>query len=120
LRSEVVNTQRGCSIKNPNKPQFITLIGDQIYADATAGFLDPTAKFDRFVQPYYRLYENQHVRSVLRALPLFAMLDDHELSDNWEPVTNNPAKQIELDETRTAGVTWRSCRFKHTETRRQA
>jgi len=90
--------------KLPNKPQFITLIGDQIYADATAGFLDPTAKFDRFVQPYYRLYENQHVRSVLRALPLFAMLDDHELSDNWEPVTNNPAKQIELDETRTAGV----------------
>lgn len=80
------------------------MIGDQIYAYATAGFLSPTAKLDRFVQSYYRLYENLHVRSVLRALPLFAMLNDHELSDNLEPVTNNPAKRIELDETRTAEV----------------
>ncbi len=89
---------------SPTKPQFLALIGDQIYADATAGFLDPTTKFDRFVQPYYQLYKNQEVRSVLRRLPLFAMLDDHELSDNWEPVTNNAEKQQELDETLRAGV----------------
>ena len=87
-----------------HKPQFIALIGDQIYADATAGFLDPKAKFDRFVQPYYRLYKNHHVRTALRKLPMFAMLDDHELSDNWEPVLNNPPKQNELSETRKAGV----------------
>ncbi len=86
------------------KPQFLALIGDQIYADATAGFLDPITKFDRFVQPYYQLYKNKNVRSVLRRLPLFAMLDDHELSDNWEPLTNNVKKQRELDETLRAGV----------------
>ncbi|MFT6408128.1 MAG: choline dehydrogenase-like flavoprotein/pimeloyl-ACP methyl ester carboxylesterase [Arenicella sp.] len=90
--------------KQTNKPEFIALLGDQIYADATAGFLDPSSKFDQFVMPYYRLYENQHVRSVLRKLPLYAMLDDHELSDNWEPVTNNPRRQKVLAETLDIGV----------------
>ncbi len=86
------------------KPEFIALVGDQIYADATAGLLDPTTKFDRFVLPYYRLFENEHVRRVLRKLPLYAMLDDHELVDNWEPVSNNPERRRELDETLSIGV----------------
>jgi len=73
------------------RPDFIALLGDQIYADATAGFLDPSAKFDKFVQPYYRLYENTHVRTVLRKVPIFAMLDDHEICDNWEPLANPKA-----------------------------
>jgi len=87
-----------------SRPSFVALVGDQIYADATAGFLDPSTKFDQFVLPYYRLYENQHVRSVLRKVPLYAMLDDHELSDNWEPVINNPTRQTELNETLSVGV----------------
>jgi cholesterol oxidase len=91
--------------KPANTPEFLALLGDQIYADATAGFFDPSTKFDQFVAPYYRLYENQHVRSVLRKLPLYAMLDDHELSDNWEPVSNNPRLQKVLDETIDIGVT---------------
>ncbi|MFT6098010.1 MAG: choline dehydrogenase-like flavoprotein/pimeloyl-ACP methyl ester carboxylesterase [Arenicella sp.] len=86
------------------RPEFVALLGDQIYADATAGFLDPSTRFDQFVIPYFRLYENPHVRSVLRKLPLYAMLDDHELCDNWEPVINNPNRQLELDNTLKNGV----------------
>ncbi len=83
---------------------FIALVGDQIYADATAGFLDPSTKFDLYELPYYRLYENKHVRSVLRKLPVYAMLDDHELTENWEPVTNDIERQEELDEAYSCGV----------------
>ncbi|MBL4674057.1 MAG: alkaline phosphatase D family protein [Arenicella sp.] len=90
--------------RQTEKPEFVALLGDQIYADATAGFLDPSSKFDQFVMPYFRLYENPHVRSVLRKLPLYAMLDDHELCDNWEPVISNPGRQLELDNTLESGV----------------
>jgi len=93
--------------KQSPKPDFIALLGDQIYADATAGFLDPSAKFDKFVQPYYRLYENTHVRSVLRKIPLYAMLDDHEICDNWEPLANpkiNAERHAVLDRELSSGV----------------
>jgi choline dehydrogenase-like flavoprotein len=91
------------SKQNP-KPEFVALLGDQIYADATAGFLGPSNRFDQLVMPYYRLYENVHVRSVLRKIPLYAMLDDHELSDNWEPVTNSISQQRVLKDTFDIGV----------------
>lgn len=67
------------------KPSLLLLLGDQIYADATAGLFDPSALDDRHVRPYEKLLGNEHVRSVLR-LPVACMLDDHEIEDNWEPV----------------------------------
>jgi hypothetical protein len=87
-----------------NKPQFLTLVGDQIYADATAGLLDPSTKFDRYSMPYLRLYEHKHVRSVLRKLPSYNMLDDHEIIDNWEPVVNNDDCTQALETARDSGV----------------
>ncbi|WP_193615728.1 alkaline phosphatase D family protein [Massilia sp. YMA4] len=68
------------------KPDFLVLLGDQIYADATAGLFDPSALDDRHVRPYEKLLGNEDVRKVLR-LRVACMLDDHEIEDNWEPVT---------------------------------
>lgn len=65
-------------------PEFLLLMGDQIYADATAGLFDPTNLDDRYVRPYEKLFGNGAVKSVLRRLPAFMMLDDHEITDNWE------------------------------------
>jgi phosphodiesterase/alkaline phosphatase D-like protein len=79
-------------------------MGDQIYADATAGLLDPSTKFDRYSMPYLHLYEQQHVRSVLRKLPSYNMLDDHEIIDNWEPVINNDDRAQALKNARDSGV----------------
>ena len=90
--------------QHSNKPQFLTLMGDQIYADATAGLLDPSTKFDRYSMPYLHLYEQQHVRSVLRKLPSYNMLDDHEIIDNWEPVINNDDRAQALKNARDSGV----------------
>lgn len=66
-------------------PSFALLLGDQIYADATAGVFDPKDKDDRYHQPYRRLYAQAEVQAVTRRLPIYSMLDDHELHDNFEP-----------------------------------
>ncbi|MEM1154337.1 MAG: alpha/beta fold hydrolase [Pseudomonadota bacterium] len=70
-------------------PRFMVLTGDQIYVDATAGLFDPTALDERLVQPYQRWLSTNAVRHVTRRLPLYAMLDDHEINDNWQPPTEN-------------------------------
>lgn len=66
------------------RPQCLLLVGDQIYVDGTAGLFDPSSLFDRFVRPYEILYRLDAVRDVLRRLPVFMMLDDHEILDNFE------------------------------------
>lgn len=62
------------------------LVGDQVYIDATAGLMDPKDRFDRFTTPYLNLFSQRHVRSVFRNSPIYTMLDDHELIDNWQPL----------------------------------
>ena len=45
------------------------LIGDQIYADATAGLLDPASWRDRFEQRHRDALSGEHIRDVLRSVP---------------------------------------------------
>jgi hypothetical protein len=71
------------------RPKCLLLLGDQIYVDATAGLFDPTSKYDRFELPYERLLRIAPLRQVLRRLPTYTMLDDHEIEDNWEPVAGD-------------------------------
>lgn len=68
-------------------PDLIVLTGDQIYADATAGLFDPAHRDDRFRKPYETLLSNCHVRDALRRTPMVATLDDHEIDENWEPIS---------------------------------
>ncbi|OUS27030.1 hypothetical protein A9Q99_17660 [Gammaproteobacteria bacterium 45_16_T64] len=65
-------------------PQFIILMGDQVYTDASAGLFDPTDQYDRYTLPYHKWLSQPHVKSVLRRLPSYMMLDDHEIIDNWD------------------------------------
>ncbi|CAA6821359.1 MAG: Unknown protein [uncultured Thiotrichaceae bacterium] len=69
-----------------NKPDLLLLMGDQVYTDPTAGLFDPRSNADRFIQPYKRWLSNRFVRDVCRQLPMYSMLDDHEIVDNWEPI----------------------------------
>jgi len=68
------------------RPECVLLVGDQIYADATAGLFDPTTLYDRFELPYERLLRIAPLRRIQRRVPTYTMLDDHEIEDNWEPV----------------------------------
>jgi cholesterol oxidase len=84
-------------LDDPSKaaPQALILCGDQIYTDATAGLFDPTAQLDdHYRRSYERWLCQGPVRQVMRRLPLIAMLDDHEIHDNWEPLSPD------LNETR--------------------
>ena len=80
-----------------NQPEFVLLMGDQIYVDATAGLFDPLAKYDRYIRPYKRFYSHPQVRSVLRRLPSYTMLDDHEIINDWEMPEDAAHRQLYND-----------------------
>lgn len=74
-------------------PRFAILTGDQIYADASAGLFDPSVKRGRFELPYHVWLRFPYVRGVLRQLPSFMVLDDHEINDNWESIPGDSANK---------------------------
>jgi choline dehydrogenase-like flavoprotein/phosphodiesterase/alkaline phosphatase D-like protein/pimeloyl-ACP methyl ester carboxylesterase len=67
------------------RPELLLLVGDQVYVDATAGLFDPSALDDRYRRPYEKLLGVESLRSLVRRVPTYMMLDDHEIDDNWEP-----------------------------------
>jgi choline dehydrogenase-like flavoprotein len=69
----------------PHRPALLLLVGDQIYADATAGVFDPKSARERFYESYHEAWTAPNARAVLRQLPTYMMMDDHEVADNWSP-----------------------------------
>ena len=78
------------------RPSCVLLLGDQVYLDATAGLFDPTAVYDKYRQPYERLFRMKALRQVLRRIPAHMMLDDHEIEDNWEPIDRDTKNEQKL------------------------
>lgn len=64
--------------------QMALMVGDQIYADATAGLVDPTRADELYELPHERAFRQTGMRAVMQRMPVFMMLDDHELFDNWQ------------------------------------
>ncbi|HZP13682.1 MAG TPA: alkaline phosphatase D family protein [Nevskiaceae bacterium] len=71
------------------RPSLLVLTGDQVYIDASAGLFDPTQRDDRYGKPYEAWLRNRHVAEVVRRVPVLTMLDDHEIEDNWEPMSEH-------------------------------
>lgn len=67
------------------EPAALFLIGDQIYADATAGAFDPKDRRERFYDAYREAWTAKNAQCVLSRLPVYMMMDDHEAGDNWHP-----------------------------------
>lgn len=65
--------------------EFLLLAGDQVYVDATAGLFDPTVLDDRYQGAYEKLFSIKSFRSLIRRIPTYMILDDHEITDDWEP-----------------------------------
>ena len=82
------------------QPSLLLLVGDQIYADATAGMFDPKTRRERFNDSYREAWSAPKAREVLRRIPTYMMLDDHEVADNWHPDDRFPD-----DSTRNWGET---------------
>jgi PhoD-like phosphatase len=68
-----------------NRPSALFLIGDQIYADATAGIFDPKSRRERFYEAYREAWTAPNARDVLSRLPVYMMMDDHEAGNDWHP-----------------------------------
>ena len=92
--------------KDAPKADMLLLMGDQVYVDATAGLFDPQSVDERYEWPYRKLYSNRHVRKVLRQLPVYCMLDDHEIENNWGPlrIDHDPARIERNDHLKDLGV----------------
>jgi cholesterol oxidase len=90
-------------------PDLALLVGDQIYADATAGLLDATRRDERYDAPHERALRLPGMRALLRSAPVLTLPDDHELVDNWEPLATpaqqaRPRAHAERDKARNDGM----------------
>ena len=77
--ADLVETQ------SEQSPETLILLGDQIYADASAGLFDPLDSDDRYRSPHEKFFANLHVDRVARNIPIYFTLDDHEIDNNYEP-----------------------------------
>ncbi|WP_298429123.1 alkaline phosphatase D family protein [Ottowia sp.] len=63
--------------------QFLCLLGDQIYADATAGLTDSVSPIERLRSATLRAFNAEGFRKVTSQLPTYMTLDDHEIDNDW-------------------------------------
>ncbi|WP_297809429.1 alkaline phosphatase D family protein [uncultured Methylophaga sp.] len=64
---------------------MLLMVGDQIYADMLnrhipLGLADT---FEEFQERYHSAFGSRHMRKLLRQVPTYMILDDHEIEDNW-------------------------------------
>jgi cholesterol oxidase len=70
------------------------LIGDQIYCDAVANLFETTESNERaanryrdaftFDQRYEESYSSRSMQAILRLVPSWFVVDDHEFANNWD------------------------------------
>lgn len=71
-------------IHHPARPvQALVLLGDQIYADATANLFEVQEGDERLAQFYRDAWGSPHTRELFARLPTYTVVDDHEYVDNW-------------------------------------
>ncbi len=88
--------------KNINEfVDFAIFAGDQIYADATAGLMDPTRTDERLDLPYEVALRSKPLQEIMRRVPVHMLLDDHEIVDNWEPLKKPSVVVTENSDRRT-------------------
>lgn len=66
-------------------PRFFLMVGDQIYADILpkdAG-ISVADTFEEFQDRYHTAFGAPNTRELLRTVPTYMILDDHEIEDNW-------------------------------------
>ncbi|OGB32449.1 MAG: hypothetical protein A3F78_12990 [Burkholderiales bacterium RIFCSPLOWO2_12_FULL_61_40] len=62
---------------------FMWMLGDQIYADARAGLVDSASSIERLLPRYRDALGSDGFAALARRLPLYMVMDDHEIGDNW-------------------------------------
>lgn len=63
----------------------LVMTGDQIYVDATAGLFDPQQRDAPLERAYATLGKEVWRNMAIEHFKHVALMDDHEVGDNWEP-----------------------------------
>ncbi|MFN0161319.1 MAG: alkaline phosphatase D family protein [Burkholderiales bacterium] len=71
------------SIARSDPPDFCLMVGDQIYADATAALVDSSSPVEKIALRYRSAWATAGMRAVTGTIPTYMTLDDHEIDDNW-------------------------------------
>ena len=82
-----------------NAPRFVLMNGDQIYADKLKRWIsffraDTPAEFQ---ERYLTAFTSPNMRALLRAVPTYMIMDDHEIEDDWLAARmdgNEPARTL--------------------------
>ena len=77
--------QQATAVEDTHRPRFVLFVGDQIYADQFSlrvpiGVADT---YGEFHSRYHEAFGSVHMRRLLRTVPTYMILDDHEIEDNW-------------------------------------
>ncbi len=72
----------------------LVLLGDQIYADATANLFQVQEGDERLAQFYRDAWGSPRTRELLARLPTHLVVDDHEYTDNWRGAPNPMADPV--------------------------
>ena len=95
MRNHIRDHELQCGVDH------LILMGDQIYADATADLFDPQDLDERYRDRYRRAfggpYENKgaNAHEIMSCLPTYFALDDHEILNDWKGVSQHPGKDEE-------------------------
>ena len=94
----MLSEARGRDGRGPAR--FALMVGDQIYADVLNRFL-PVGRadtFEEFQERYHTAWGSAAMRRLLRHLPAYMILDDHEIEDNWtqDRVRREPGRGLYL------------------------
>ena len=70
---------------NCGPARFALMVGDQIYADMMSRHvpIGLSDTFEEFQERYHSAFSSPYMRRLLRNLPTYMILDDHEIEDNW-------------------------------------
>ncbi len=90
FRDHVEKPPPGLGEPAPIKPalgpvRFVLMMGDQIYADLFNRMV-PIGRadtFEEFQQRYHAAFGSMSLRRLMRQVPTYMILDDHEIEDNW-------------------------------------
>ncbi|MBB6558435.1 cholesterol oxidase [Acidovorax soli] len=74
--------------------QALLLLGDQIYADATANIAETTEPDERGAQRYRESWGSPATRQLFARLPVWLVVDDHEFDDNLDGADRATADSV--------------------------
>ena len=63
--------------------EMLLLTGDQIYGDDIEEKWPDDIDFVRYLRRYRQLWAHRPTRSVLRSMPTYMILDDHDVADDY-------------------------------------